>query len=201
LKFFFQHRDSALSACAALFKHIEQKRRHVFTPNSIHLVIKQFNSEDTTLIDINTCRYLELIYNSRNVNKKRDLCSILNYTDNRNGMRKLRSNLLQPPTDPALIEYRLRMVGDLLKDRDLLGELKAITQTFQDLDEVIVFCQQMRNKTLVRDSEFASIKTTEFKIDRALVMKTMLKCVRQLAAYVESSELESLKHICQVYKI
>jgi DNA mismatch repair ATPase MutS len=196
-QFFLINRNSALSACAALFKFIETQKRHVFTPNSIRLVIKQMDVENTALIDLNTCRYLELVYNTRNVNKKRDLCSILDHTETKSGMAKLRCNVLQPPCDLMVINERKEIVERFIKDGKLLKESSNILKAFHGLDEVIAFCQLMKQRT-TQDTEKDSIKITEFKIERILFMKNILKSIRQLDTYIQSVNLESFKNIFQV---
>jgi DNA mismatch repair ATPase MutS len=87
----------ALSAAAALFKFIELSAKFFFTPNTIKLMLEQQDEKNLTQIDFNTCRYLELVYNTRHINSKNSLCSIVNYTETKNGLKKLRSTVLQPP--------------------------------------------------------------------------------------------------------
>lgn len=93
--FCFIFRPLALAACGALFKYIEYSKNYVFAAHSVRLSIDGINS--LTLIDINTARFLELVYNTKNTKGPNNLYGILNYTKTKYGSKALLSSLLQPP--------------------------------------------------------------------------------------------------------
>ncbi len=143
---------------------------------------------------------MELIYNTRNLNKKRDLCSILDYTVTKNGLGKLRCNILQPPSDLVTIAERIEIIERMLSDNKIFEQFKEILQKFQGLDEIISFCQIMQQRTNF-EIQSDSIKLTEYKIERILFMKHILKYMRELDLYIRNSNLDSLKNIFQVFLI
>lgn len=63
--------------------------------HSVRLSIE--GSENLTLIDINTARFLELVYNTKNSKCPTNLYGILNYTKTKYGAKALISSILQPP--------------------------------------------------------------------------------------------------------
>jgi len=83
-----------LECCAALIRYVEVSDQILFLPNSIHLTVE--GSEKITKIGSDTSRYLELVFNKRNLKSSNNLFGVLNYTVTRNGMRMLKSNILQP---------------------------------------------------------------------------------------------------------
>lgn len=84
-----------LTSCAALIKYIEYVKNIIFAPSSIPIIYD--GAENTTLIDLATVRYLELMVNLKNPKLPLTLFHTLNYTKTRSGMRMLKANILQPP--------------------------------------------------------------------------------------------------------
>lgn len=83
-----------MECCAALIRYVEVSDQILFLPNSIHLTVE--GSEKITKIGSDTSRYLELVFNKRNLKSSNNLYGVLNYTVTKNGMRMLKSNILQP---------------------------------------------------------------------------------------------------------
>lgn len=71
------------------------------------------------MIDLSTIHSLELIQNLQNSKSKDCLFGLLNNTLTPMGARLLRSNVLQPSTDPAILMTRYDAVDELESKEDV----------------------------------------------------------------------------------
>ena len=71
------------------------------------------------MIDLSTMRSLELIQNLQNPKSKDCLFGLLNETLTPMGARVLRGNLMQPVTDPAVLNKRHDALEELTVKEDM----------------------------------------------------------------------------------
>lgn len=88
------------------------------------LRIKYEPSEGAMMIDISTIYSLELIQNLHNAKSRDCLFGLLNQTQTPMGSRLLRSNILQPLTDPDTITARLDALEELTTKEDMFFTIR-----------------------------------------------------------------------------
>jgi DNA mismatch repair protein MSH4 len=71
------------------------------------------------MIDLTTIQSLELIQNIQNAKSKDCLFGVMNETLTKMGARLLRSNILQPSTQPDVINQRYQAVEELSTKEDM----------------------------------------------------------------------------------
>ena len=76
------------------------------------------------LVDLSTIHELELIQNSQDPHSNHSLFGILNHTMTAMGVRKLRSTILQPSTDPVLLESRWAALTELASKEGIFLAVK-----------------------------------------------------------------------------
>jgi DNA mismatch repair protein MSH4 len=76
-------------------------------------------SEGSVMIDVSTIQSLELIQNNENPQSKQCFYGLVNETLTPMGGRYLRTNILQPSTDPEKINMRLNAVTELCSKNDM----------------------------------------------------------------------------------
>lgn len=77
------------------------------------------------MIDVSTIYSLELVQNLQNSKSRDCLFGLLNETLTPMGARLLRNNVLQPLTDPEVLNTRYAAVDDLTKKEDLFFATRA----------------------------------------------------------------------------
>ncbi|XP_052784733.1 mutS protein homolog 4-like [Mya arenaria] len=159
-----------LAAAAALVKYIEFIQNTVFAPSSVKIIFK--GSENTTMIDMSTARNLELLQNQRDPRSDHTLYGVLNYTKTSGGARLLRSNILQPPSDPDTITLRQDVVSELIEKSEVFYNLQAVISRFLDVDHLLSLCVQVPKQE--------NIKTAENKITNVMYLKHTLELVPPL---------------------
>ncbi|RMZ99687.1 mutS -like protein [Brachionus plicatilis] len=183
----------ALGACSALFKYAEYSKNHIFTAHSIRLSIE--GNENLTLVDINTARFLELVYNTKNSKRPTNLYGILNYTRTKYGAKALLSSILQPPFDVQSIQERIWQVEEMAKNTALMNQLIPCVEKFSDLDH---FSKQLN---LFAQKEDKTSKIIENKIKCVINMRLLVDLANQLKQILMSSNCIRLKTIfCNHYE-
>lgn len=76
------------------------------------------------MIDLSTIRSLELIQNLQNPKSKDCLFGLLNETLTPMGSRLLRSNILQPLTDPEVLKRRFDALEELTIKEDMFFAIR-----------------------------------------------------------------------------
>ena len=71
------------------------------------------------MIDLSTIHSLELIQNLQNPKSKECLFGLLNHTSTPMGARLLKSNVLQPSTDPMFLTKRYDAIDELGSKEDV----------------------------------------------------------------------------------
>jgi DNA mismatch repair protein MSH4 len=82
-------------------------------------------SEGTMMIDVSTIYSLELVQNLRDPKSTDCLFGLLNETLTPMGARLLRNNVLQPLTDPEVLNTRYAAVDDMTKKEELFFATRA----------------------------------------------------------------------------
>lgn len=85
--------------------------------------IKYQPPADVMMISLPTIRSLELIQNANNGRSKDCLYGLLNRTTTPMGARILRSNIIQPSTQPAVLNHRFEAVGELIFKDSLIEKV------------------------------------------------------------------------------
>ena len=87
-------------------------------------------------IDINTRRNLELTESMRTKEKRGSLLWVLDRTETAMGARVLRSWILKPLLNPALISRRQAAISDFVRDGMTRSELSALLSGILDLERL-----------------------------------------------------------------
>jgi DNA mismatch repair protein MSH4 len=95
----------------------------VFSFHSLR--IKYEASEGSMMIDISTIHSLELVQNLQNTKSKDCLFGLLNETLTPMGKRLLRNNILQPLTDPEVLNTRYNAVEELTTKEEVFYATRA----------------------------------------------------------------------------
>lgn len=89
------------------------------------------------MIDVSTIYSLELVQNLHNPKSRDCLFGLLNETQTPMGARMLRSNVLQPLTDPGTIEKRYDAVDELQTKEHMFYATRGALKNFIDADKVL----------------------------------------------------------------
>ena len=76
------------------------------------------------MIDLATIQSLELIQNIQNAKSKDCLFGVMNETMTKMGARLLRSNILQPSTQPSVLSQRYDAVEELTSKEDVFTQTR-----------------------------------------------------------------------------
>uniref|UniRef100_A0A1I7TVD7 MUTSd domain-containing protein n=1 Tax=Caenorhabditis tropicalis TaxID=1561998 RepID=A0A1I7TVD7_9PELO len=181
-------RSLALGALAVLLKYIHETRCVFFRVKSLR--IKEMGVNDTCMIDFVSWESLEIVDSDDaskarkcQMKQKRTLLAVLNHTVTKNGFRVLRSNVLQPSTDVAVIESRQEAIEELVAKPQLREKLRHTLSNAFDLDRVIAMCIQTSSSWTVRESEA--------KINQIINLVQTLKVVQTIRELLESARVKS----------
>jgi DNA mismatch repair protein MSH4 len=103
-------------------KYIDLSLSLTFAFHSLR--IKYQPPEGTMMIDLSTIQSLELIQNIQNSKSKDCLFGLLNETFTRMGARLLRSFILQPSTQPDVLNQRYDAVEELQSKEDMFQQCR-----------------------------------------------------------------------------
>ncbi|TVY75933.1 MutS protein-like protein [Lachnellula suecica] len=120
---------------AATLKYIELKMSLTFAFRSLR--IKYQPSEGSMMIDLSTIQSLELIQNIHNPKSKECLFGLMNETLTPMGSRLLRSNLLQPSTNPQVLILRYEAVEELSSKDDMFYQTRQALKDFHDIEKLL----------------------------------------------------------------
>ena len=122
-----------LLSVGALLAYVEetQKSEITFTKG-----INVYTRGQYLELDINTIRNLELIESMRAKEKRGSLLWVLDKTETAMGARLLRSWILKPLVNPALISRRQSAVSDFVKNTLVRSELSELLSGMLDLERL-----------------------------------------------------------------
>ncbi|KAL2045346.1 hypothetical protein ABVK25_012186 [Lepraria finkii] len=121
------------------------------------------------MIDLSTIRSLELIQNLQNARSKECLYGLLNQTLTPMGARILKSNLLQPLTDPECLELRYDALSELERMEDIFFAVRQALKAFVDVDRVLTAITVIPTRP--------SIQHSEHSINNVILLKQYIKSI------------------------
>ena len=104
-------------------KYVDLGLGRVFALHSLRMRYEP--SEGSMMIDVSTIYSLELVQNLRDAKSRHCLFGLLNETLTPMGARLLRNNVLQPLTDPEVLNTRYAAVDDMTKKEELFFATRA----------------------------------------------------------------------------
>ncbi|KAF2156856.1 hypothetical protein K461DRAFT_218151 [Myriangium duriaei CBS 260.36] len=183
--------DNYYAVCcfSAVLKHVELGLSLNIAPNS--LPIRYEASEGSMMIDSATIKSLELIQNLNNSKSKHCLFGLLNKTHSSMGARLLRSNLLQPLTEPETLEQRYAALEELTTNEEMFFGIQNALKKFPDTDKVL--------SHLIVVPKNPTVKTTEQNVNNVLALKdfvTKIEPVLVSLAGARSHMLHTIQRLC-----
>ncbi|VVC26209.1 P-loop containing nucleoside triphosphate hydrolase,DNA mismatch repair protein MutS, core,DNA [Cinara cedri] len=162
----------AISAAAALLKHLEFNHNVIFHSNT--LKVKYEGIENSMFIDMNSASRLELVMNiSSSMNNKNTLYNALNHCITIGGQRRLRSSILQPSTDIQLIHNRQEAIEELISiSEQNFTLLKNVINKFIDTEQLYSLCTKI--------SINSQQNISKLQVNYALLLKTTLEALPAL---------------------
>ncbi|CAN9368389.1 unnamed protein product [Alternaria alternata] len=179
----------AVCCMAAALKYIDLGKGMVFSLHSLRMRYEP--SEGSMMIDVSTIYSLELVQNLRDPKSKDCLFGLLNETSTPMGARLLRSNILQPLTDPEVLNTRYAAVDDLTKKEELFFATQAALKNFLDADRILT--------ALIITPSKPTLQTTEQSINHIIMLKQFINSVRpvfEALTGTKSVMLNNIREIC-----
>lgn len=126
--------DIELLAAGSILEYLRDTQKKTID----HLKYPQrIVSSEFMMLDEATIASLELVKNQLDGTKQRTLFSVLNRTSTAMGRRLLDRNILQPLTNPELIEKRLDMVQHLCDHGELLQRVQTEMEKIFDMERLL----------------------------------------------------------------
>ncbi|KAF1996096.1 DNA mismatch repair protein-like protein muts [Amniculicola lignicola CBS 123094] len=179
----------AVCCIAAVIKYIELGLGKTFPYHSLR--IKYEPSEGAMMIDVSTIYSLELVQNLQNPKSRDCLFGLLNETLTPMGSRLLRSNILQPLTDPETLNTRYDALEELTTKEEMFFATRAALKGFLDVDRILT--------SLIVIPTKATIQTTEQCINQAIMLKhfaTSINPIYEALTGARSSMLNNIRELC-----
>ncbi|EEH35041.2 MutS [Paracoccidioides lutzii Pb01] len=179
----------ATCCLAAALSYIETELSKQFSRHSLR--IKYEPSEGSMLIDLSTIVSLELIQNRQNSKSRDCLFGVLNETFTPMGSRLLRSNVLQPSTEPAKILARYHAVEELSTKEEMFYSVRQALKTFVDSDKVLT--------SLIVIPTRMTFQHAEQSINNVIMLKTYVNAIKpiyQALSGAQSSLLLAIRNLC-----
>jgi DNA mismatch repair protein MutS len=128
------HMCAAVGAAGALLQHLIETQKSSLE----HFTrLRPFAPDDHLVLDQTTLRTLEVAASMRDGSREGTLLSILDRTVTPMGARLLRSWILSPPADRALIEARHEAVGDLMEHHLERQEVRDTLKGVRDMERIL----------------------------------------------------------------
>ncbi|MFH2056419.1 MAG: DNA mismatch repair protein MutS, partial [bacterium] len=122
-----------LAAAGAILRYLRENHREQL----LHIDrLTRFDNELTMVLDYGTVRNLELVRSIQTGTEEHSLFSVINKTQTAAGGRRLRDSLLRPFRIRAPIEKRLAGVAELVRYRDMAGDLTEQLKGLADLERL-----------------------------------------------------------------
>ncbi|XP_061599274.1 mutS protein homolog 4 [Cololabis saira] len=172
-----------LAAAAALLKYLEFLQNSVYAAKSLKVSFK--GSEQTAMIDSASAANLELVVNNRDHRSEHTLLGVINHTKTPGGVRRLRSNILEPLVDLETINMRLDAIQELLQDEELFFGLRNAIGHFLDIDRLL--------SVLVQIPKQETVQAAESKITHVIQLKHTLDLVPRLRTVLKNCSTALLK--------
>jgi DNA mismatch repair protein MSH4 len=148
-------------------------------------------SEGSMMIDMSTIYSLELVQNLRDPKSRNCLFGLLNETMTPMGARLLRSNILQPLTDPEVLSLRYAAIDDMTKREELFFGTRAALKNFLDADRILT--------ALIVTPSKMTLQTTEQAINQVIMLKQFVNSVNPVYEALTgtgSVMLNNIRELC-----
>ncbi|EDU45523.1 DNA mismatch repair protein mutS [Pyrenophora tritici-repentis] len=175
----------AVCCIAAALKYIDLGLGMVFTMHSLR--IRYEPSEGSMMIDVSTIYSLELVQNLRDPKSRDCLFGLLNETLTPMGARLLRNNVLQPLTDPEMLNTRYAAVDDMTKKEELFFATRAALKNFLDADRILTALIVTPNKV--------TLQTTEQAINQVIMLKQFVHSVNPIFEALTGTSATMLNNV------
>ncbi|KAK4897518.1 MutS protein msh4 [Elasticomyces elasticus] len=179
----------AVCCFAAVLKYVELGMSRTFSFHSLR--IKYEPSEGSMMIDLSTIRSLELVQNLHNAKSKDCLFGLLNETLTPMGGRLLRSNILQPLTNPDTLNTRWDALEELSTKEEMFFAVRTALKPFLDVDKTLT--------QLILIAVAPSIKETEQAVNNVIMLKqfvSLIKPVFESLTGARSTMLQDIRNLC-----
>ncbi|KAI1911266.1 MutS protein msh4 [Ophidiomyces ophidiicola] len=179
----------ATCCLAAALSYIELEFSKTFACHSLR--IKYEPSDGSVLIDLATIVSLELIQNLQNAKSKDCLFGVLNETLTPMGSRLLRSNILQPSTEPNKLCGRYNAVEELGTREDMFHAVREALKSFVDSDRVLTALTIIPTKI--------TFEYSENSINNMIMLKTYVSSIRPIYEALTGAKcdlLVAIRNLC-----
>ncbi|XP_014552268.1 hypothetical protein COCVIDRAFT_41517 [Bipolaris victoriae FI3] len=179
----------AVCCIAAALKYIDLGLSMVFALHSLRMRYEP--SEGSMMIDVSTIHSLELVQNLRDPKSRSCLFGLINETLTPMGARLLRSNILQPLTDPEVLSMRYAAVDDMTKKEELFFAVRAALKNFLDADRILT--------ALIITPKKITLHTTEQAINQIIMLKQFVNSVNpvyEALTGTASVMLNNIRELC-----
>ncbi|KAI9785237.1 MAG: MutS protein msh4 [Peltula sp. TS41687] len=181
----------ATCCIAAALKYIELVFSTSFSFHSLRITFQP--PEGSMMIDLSTIRSLELIQNSQNSKSRDCLFGLLNETSTPMGSRLLRSNILQPLTDPEVLKRRFDALEELTIKEDMFFAIRQglALKPFPDVDKLLT--------SLITIPTKRSLQNTEHAINDIILLKHFVDSVKPIFEALTAAKsflLGSIRNLC-----
>ncbi|KAI0809119.1 muts domain V-domain-containing protein [Irpex lacteus] len=176
----------ALSSACALFKHAEAKLNLRFAASSLR--IRYVQVEGTMMIDPETARNLELVWNGVRRRSGHSLFGILDNTYTAMAARLLRTTLLAPVTVQSAIDARLDVVEELVQTEERFHEVKDALKTLKKMD----FDKLISSLASSEARSTSTAKTASSRVSQMLNLRDIVKSLPLLAKALQGSRSQLL---------
>ncbi|KAF2112484.1 muts domain V-domain-containing protein [Lophiotrema nucula] len=179
----------AVCCIAAVLKYIELGMSKTFPFHSLR--IKYEPSEGSMMIDISTIYSLELVQNLQDAKSKNCLFGLLNETLTPMGSRLLRSNILQPLTEPDTLNTRYDSIDELTHKEEMFFAVRAALKNFLDADKILT--------SLIVIPTKPTIQTTEQAINQVIMLKQFVISVNPIYEALTGAKctmLHNIRELC-----
>ncbi|RAR01227.1 DNA mismatch repair protein MutS [Stemphylium lycopersici] len=170
-------------------KYIDLGLGMVFASHSLRMRYEP--SEGSMMIDVSTIYSLELVQNLRDAKSRHCLFGLLNETLTPMGARLLRNNVLQPLTDPEVLNTRYAAVDDMTKKEELFFATRAALKNFLDADRILT--------ALIVTPSKVTLQTSEQAINQVIMLKHFVNSVNPVFEALTgtgSIMLHNIRELC-----
>ncbi|KAF2280678.1 uncharacterized protein EI97DRAFT_367992 [Westerdykella ornata] len=179
----------AVCCIAAVIKYIELGLGKTFPYHSLRM--KYEPSEGSMMIDVSTIHSLELVQNLQDPKSRDCLFGLLNETLTPMGSRLLRSNVVQPLTDPDTLNGRYDALEELTTKEEVFFATRAALKNFIDADRILTALIVIPTKP--------TIHTTEQSINQVIMLKHFVNSVSpvyEALTGARSDMLSNIRELC-----
>lgn len=179
----------AVCCFAAVLKYTELGLSKTFPFRSLR--VKYEPSEGSMMIDLSTMRSLELVQNLHNSKSKDCLFGLLNETQTPMGARLLRSNILQPLTNPDTLNTRWDALEELSTKEEMFFAVRQALKPFLDVDKTLT--------RLILIPVQPTIQDTEQAVNNVIILKHfvgLIKPVFEALTGARSAMLQEIRAMC-----